>query len=166
MFIREPNPCLCLRCGSRFFPAQPVTPGGIHQRIRLTIGVRYLSGEGDSGTTPLQRLLRIAKMPQSMGDKTEATHDRVMSVQKGRSAVFLALVQGYAPLQVGTGSGQLSQAEKRESQRPVGLDEPGRVLPALGQVEQLLSQFVCRLVLGPRDMKAPQPSQHGEDLRR
>ena len=105
-------------------------------------------------------------MPQSMGDKTEATHDRVMSVQKGRSAVFLALVQGYAPLQVGTGSGQLSQAEKRESQRPVGFDEPGRVLPALGQVEQLLSQFVCRLVLGPRDMKAPQPSQHGEELRR
>jgi len=97
-------------------------------------------------------------MPQGKGRKVQAHHSWVQSVEEGQGAVLLEVVEGNALLLVCPGQGQLSQQEQRLPQHPVGRQEERRVLHALGQAEELLSQLTRRLVLRPDKIKLPQSS--------
>jgi hypothetical protein len=59
--------------------------------------------------------------------------------------VLLDIVEGYPLLQVGSGSTQLPEEPQRDPQRPVGLQQQGRVLDALSHGEELLPQLPRRL---------------------
>ena len=71
--------------------------------------------------------------------------------------MVLGIVEGAALGQMLRARRELAEVLKRLAERPVGLDEQGRVPDALGQAEEPLPQLARRLVLGPDEIELPQP---------
>src|SRR5262249_22501213 len=107
----------------------------------------------------------IASQPQDMGRTGQAKHPGVQSIEKGMGAMLLGVVEGDPLLCVLSGWNNLSKKEKGIRQRHMGLQEEIRVLYALSQMQELLSQLVRRLQLRPHQIKRPQSKQHREELR-
>jgi hypothetical protein len=102
---------------------------------------------------PLEGLVRITKRPQDPSYIGQARDPRVNPIEEGLRTVLLGVVEGDTLLQVGSGRGQLSQEKQDAPQPPVGLHEECWVLRTVGQLEELLSQLMCRLVLRPHLIK-------------
>ncbi len=79
--------------------------------------------------------------------------------------MLLRVVEGYALLQVGSGSGQFTLPKYGLAHGPMRLQKGGRVLLALGETEELLGEFARRLQLPARLIKQPEAPEHWEELR-
>ena len=99
-----------------------------------TLGVRKLPGEGQRRVPPLQGLIRSAKAPQSLAHMAQTGHSSIVPVAEDMGAMLLRIVERNRLFEVGAGWGELSQIEQGLSQRPVYLQEEGRVLYAVSQL--------------------------------
>ena len=79
--------------------------------------------------------------------------------------MLLGIVVRDALLQVGQGRGKLPTMPQVRPLFTVGLQEERRVLHALGQLQELFPQFLCRLELRSAAIKPLQPCQRREALR-
>src|SRR5688500_18490662 len=107
--------------------------------------MRELLSERMGVVAPLQRLVWITKHPQSPRGKASAHHPGVRPDAQGQGAVLLGVVESDRLLEVCSASGQISPIEQGGSHRPMCLQEKGRVLRTLGQVEKLFPQLLRRL---------------------
>jgi len=73
------------------------------------MGVRQLASQGQRLVASLQSLVGIAQRPQDAARIAEAGYPRVLSsIQKGKGAVLLGIIEGDALLYVRSGWGKLS----------------------------------------------------------
>jgi hypothetical protein len=56
---------------------------------------------------------------------------RVLPEDEGQGVMLLPIVEGEALLTVGPGRGEFSQVEQSDPQRPMSLQEAGRIMPIL-----------------------------------
>ena len=95
-----------------------------------------------------------------------ATHPRVVpAVERGMGAVPLRLIEPQPLFLVRPGGGQLAAREQAGPQGVVGLKQEVRVVKALSQAEELLSQGKHRLIFAARVIHHPESPQHAEELR-
>ena len=73
--------------------------------------MRQLLGQGTRGLALLERLVRIAQMPQDQGCIGEAKDPRLYAVEEHMGVVALSVIQGQALLQVRLGRAELTQME-------------------------------------------------------
>ena len=158
---REHLLCPCLRCLP--LPTQLMHPGRIERRESQAVHVRHLLRQGQRLLALLHRLLRRAEPPQEKGHIGEGEHPRVLPIERGEGAVLLRIVERQTLLQVRTRREQLAQPEQGIPQGIVRLQEEGGILDALGRPQELLSQRVGGLQLGPDQIKHPQPHQDREE---
>ena len=104
---REGDVCVCQLSGQWSFPAVCVEPRRKVQGKAHAIGVRQRPGYRECLAAGLDGLVRIAKIPQDMGDKAPAKDPRVRRPELQR-AVLLGVVEGYCLLQVRAGRRKLS----------------------------------------------------------
>ena len=74
-------------------------------------GMRPLLGQSTRCLALLERLVRIAQMPQDQGCIGEAKDPRLPAVEEHMGVVALSVIQGQALLQVRLGSAELTQME-------------------------------------------------------
>ena len=107
--------------------------------------------------TPLQRLVRIAQIPEDKGHTTQTHRPTVLTKEFEMSAVPLGIVVDNPLLKVLAGRSKFSEPEAGDAQRIVGLHEENRVLGALGEAEKLRPQLTGGLEFRPHDEIDRQP---------
>jgi hypothetical protein len=80
-------------------------------------------------------------------------------------AVPLRLIEPQPLFQVWPGGGQLAASEQGGPQGVVGLKQKVRVVEALSQAQELLSQCPLRLIVASRVIHHPEAPQHAKELR-
>ena len=111
--------------------------------------MRQLLGQGECFTTAPQGLIRIAKTPQGQGRPRSTNHALILSIERGRGAMLLRIIEGHLSFQMHVGRGELSQEGQGLAQHPVGQQEERRGLHTLGQMEELLAQLARGLEFRP-----------------
>jgi hypothetical protein len=96
-----------------------------------------IPGQDKRLVTPLQRLVRIAKRPQSHSCEGFANDSRVLSIEKRQGAMPWEVIKRNPLLLVRSALGKIPQEVRCTSQRPVSLEEGGRILLVLGQTQEL-----------------------------
>ncbi len=111
-----------------------------------------LAGQDEGLPAPLQSLLGIAEHPKRLGRIAQAGHARVMAaIEKGMRAVLTGVIVSDRLLQVCPCICPISEEGMGRSQRVMRLQKERRVLRALGQAKQLLSQIQSCLDLPAGD---------------
>ena len=138
--------------------------GGFDQDKPEAEGVGQRLRQGQGLQQALQALFGIAEPPEHKGHVAPAIRAGVPAIAKGVGAVLLRVVEGNGLLQMLLGLGQPPAPTQALAQRPVGLQEEGRIALLLGQAQELLGQLPGRVVIstGP-DNAAPGP-QSREDF--
>src|SRR5438876_11844017 len=87
-------------------------------------GMRQLLSQGTRCSALLERLVRIAQMPQNKGCIGEANDPPpYAAVEEHLGVVTLSVIQCQALLQVRPGRSELTQREEGAAQSPICLDE-------------------------------------------
>jgi hypothetical protein len=115
-------------------------------------GVRQLLGPGESCLTSLERLIGITKIPQCSGGKGEAGHPGVIPVEEDMGTVLLGIIEGNRLLRVFSCLDKLAKLVRGLREQRVSPDEKAWVVQVLSQGEDLLSYFMRRLELPPREV--------------
>src|SRR5712692_520966 len=127
--------------------------------------VSNLLSQGQSFTTPLQRLVRIPEQPQDVSQKGETDCTAIRSNESNCRAPLPRVVKGKGLLTVGACCDQLSQSVQDRPQPKVRFQEESGVLRLLGQGHESLSQFTRGLQLGSHQIKGPRGPERPEELR-
>ena len=153
--------------GQGRLPAQVMQHGSPVQGDGQTQGVGELLGQGQRRLAAGHRLVGVPEEPEGRASAIAATHPRVVpAVERGMGAVPLRIIEPQPLFLVRPGGGQLAASEQGGPQGVVGLEQEVRVLEALGQAEELLSQRPHRLIFAARVIHHPESPQHAEELRR
>src|SRR5215471_2985367 len=139
--------------------------GRIHEGRGLAKAVRQLLRQAQPLLQALAGLLWIPQRPQDEGRIAAADYPGVQPVEDRMGAVLLRVVEGAGLLQMRVGSRERSLQERGEPQGRVGLEEEGGGLVPLRQRQEVLRQFLRRLVLRPDQVIIPQAPQHREHQR-
>ena len=81
------------------------------QRHGQAIGMSELASQPERLVTSLQRLVRIAEIPQDMSEAGEAKNLEILTPKEATRAVLLGIVDGETLLQLCLGSGQFAKEE-------------------------------------------------------
>src|ERR1043166_13724 len=103
-----------------------------------------LPGQHESLPAPLQSLFGKAEHPKRLGRKAHTARARVVAaIDKSMRAMLTDVIVRDGLLQVSARRGPISAHGMVLSQRVMRLQKEGRVLGALSQAKQLLSQLLC-----------------------
>ena len=121
--------------------------GGVRQREGAAKWVGQLLSEGERLVNVLQRLVRVAEMPEGMGRKATAERTEVAgkSGAQAHVVVLFSFVQSEALFQMHARWHQLPLEEQGLSKRPVCYQTQRGVGFALGQGEELIADITRRL---------------------
>jgi hypothetical protein len=111
VLAREGDPCLGPLVGQCTFPAELVQHGNRNPDAGHEEEGRDLLGQGPRGLALLDRLVRIAQIPQDSGGKEATSDPRLPAGEEHRGVVALNVVQGQALLQVRPGCAEFTQME-------------------------------------------------------
>ena len=93
-----------------------------------------------------------------------ANHAFIVPIEEHRGTVLLGVVQGYALRKMRLRCGDRAYEKQRIPQGTARRQQHGRVLDLLRECQELLAEFVCRLILGADELIMPQSTQDGEKL--
>src|SRR3972149_1944715 len=99
------------------------------------------AGCRDRLTPQLQRLLRMAAMPQAQGQIGLAGNSWIMPVKEHKRPVALGLVKRDDSVENVDGGGAIPREQSTESTKPVADHAQAGVLLAFGKSEKLLCEF-------------------------
>ena len=144
--------------GQGRLPAQVMQHGRPVQGHGETQGVGELLGQGQRRLAAGHRLVRVPEEPEGLRRAIAATHPGVVpAVERGMGAVPLRVIEPQPLFLVRPGGGELAASEQGGPQGVVGLEQEVRVLEALGQAEELLSQRPHRLIVAARVIHLQSP---------
>src|SRR5216683_8198736 len=98
-------------------------------------------------------LVWIAEQPQRQGGPGATDNVLVLAIPKSQGAVLRRLVERHRLFEVGLRRGEGSQEGQGLPQPPMGKEEQRRIVPTLGQTEELFTQFVPCVPRGPGQVK-------------
>ena len=96
-------------------------------------------------TSPIESLIRIAKIPQGKGGKGPTRYARILDDMGCRRTAFLGIVEDNALLRVFSGQGKLPAKVHGLGKPMMSPQETSRIISPAGQAEALFGQLTPRL---------------------